>query len=142
MDKILKGFLIFGGVYFIFDGLLHLCGIKLTSVVNLWPQAALGYGKLLNQLYASFIILSGIMALFFQADIKKYKTMIIISAIWALFHSIILLSLVSWENYGEIFKDLPSLRVWLPFYEQYLIFNAILLFIFSGVVFLWLRKTR
>lgn len=140
MEKILRPFLIFGGAYFIFDGLLHLSGVKLTSVINIWPQSALNYSKLLNYLYASFIILSGVMALFFQSDIKKYKTMIIISAIWALFHGAILLLLVNLEGYGEVFKGLDSLKVYLPFYEQYLTFNATMLFLFSGVVFLWWRK--
>lgn len=140
VDKILKGFLIFGGAYFIFDGLLHLIGIKLISVINLWPESALSYAKLINQLYASFIILAGIMALFLQQDLKKYKDLITVSAAWATFHGIILLSLIFTARFGSTFQELDSLRVWLPFYEQYLLLNAVLLFTFSGLVFMWRKR--
>lgn len=140
MEKILKVYLIFGGLYFIFDGLLHLSNIKLASVIGIWPQSALIYAKLVSILYASFIILSGVMALFLQSDLKKYKPLVVISSIWALFHGAILLFLITTEGYGQIFEGFDSLLVYLPFYEGYLTLNALLLFSFSGLVYLWWRK--
>lgn len=142
MEKILKVYLIFGGVYFIFDGLLHLSGIKLASVVNSWPRSALVYAKLVNYLYASFIILSGTMALFLQSDLKKYHSLVVISGIWAFFHGVILLFLITTAGYGQIFKGFDSLLVYLPFYEGYLTLNALLLFSFSMLVYFWRRKKR
>lgn len=140
VEKILKSFFIFGGIYFIFDALLHLLGIKLFSVTNIWPQSALSYSKLMNQIYASFVILAAVISFVIQKDLKKYQTLILVSGIWAFFHGIILFSLVSWGNYQEVFKELPSLQVWLPFYGPYLILNSVLLFIFSGLVIIWFRR--
>lgn len=138
--KILRGFLIFGGAYFIFDGLLHLSNIKLLSIDNAWPQSAISYGKLLNYLYASFILLAGAIAFCLQANLEKYKSQVIITGIWAVFHGIMLLFLVYTQNYQEIFQSLPSLLVFLPFYKEYLIMNSFLLFGYGGVVYLWLKK--
>ena len=136
-EKILKAFLIFAGCYFIFDTLLHLSNIKLSSVLNSWPSSAFSYAHLLNYIYASFVLLSACICFVIQKDLKKYKTLIIISGIWAVFHGTVLLYLVGIDNYQEVFKQLPSLLVWLPFYKEYLSFNALLLFLYSAVVYLW-----
>lgn len=139
IKTILRRFLIFGGCYFIFEGLLHLSGIKLSSVNGVWPTSATSYANLLNYIYASFIILAGFVAFNLQKDPKKYKTLILGSGVWALLHGLVLIFLVWTNNYQQIFQDSPSLLIWLPFYGEYLIFNAILLFIYSGVVYLYLR---
>ncbi len=138
--KILRALLIFGGAYFIFDGLLHLSNIKLLSVHSVWSQSAISYAKLLNYLYASFILLAGAIAFCLQKDPEKYKSLIVVTGIWAIFHGAILLFLVYTQNYQEIFQILPSLLVFLPFYKEYLIMNAFLLFGYGGVVYLWLKK--
>ena len=139
IEKILRGFLIFGAGYFIFDALLHLSNIKLLSPEGVWPASAISYAHLLNYIYASFVILASLVAIVIQQDLKKYKTIVTASGIWTFFHGIVLLYLVWSKNLAEIFKDLPSLQIWLPFYGQYLIFNAILLFIFSAVTYLWVK---
>lgn len=137
VEKVLRGFLICAGMYFIFDGLLHFSGLKLASVNSVWPQSATSYAQLLNYIYASFICLAGAIALFIQRDLKRYKGLIILTGIWAVIHGLILLFLVSNQNYQQIFQNLPSLLVWLPFYKEYLIVNAVLLFGYSGVVYFW-----
>lgn len=138
-EKLLKGFLIFGGAYLIFDALLHLSNIKLSTVSN-WPFSATAYGNLINYIYASFVLLAGGFSFIIQNDLKKYKQLVLFSALWAIFHGIILLFLVWSNNYQQIFQSSPSLLVWLPFYREYLTFNALLLFIYSAVVHFWQKS--
>lgn len=143
MQKLLRLFLICGGCYFIFDGILHFSNIKLSSVISSgnWPIPAVLYAHLLSYIYGSFIILASIIAFVIQRDLKKYKTLILVTGVWAIFHGAVLLFLVTNQNYQEIFKSLPSLLVWLPFYREYLTINALLLFFYGGIVYFWYRKS-
>lgn len=142
MEKLLRGFLIFGGIYFIFDGLLHFLGIKLVSVSSAWSESATNYANLINHIYASFVFLAALISFIIQKDLKKYKTLVVVSAVWSSFHGLVLLYLVWTQNYQQVFKSLPSLLVWLPFYKEYLAFNAILLLAYSGVVYIWSTGDR
>ncbi len=140
LEKLLKGFLIFGGAYFIFDALLHFSNIKLSSTTDIWLSSAASYANFINYLYGSFVLLAAAFSFIIQKDLKKYKTLVLASAFWAFFHAILLLFLVWTNNYQRIFKDLPSILVWLPFYKEYLTFNAVLLLIYSGLVYKWVIK--
>lgn len=142
MEKIVRGFLIFGIFYLIFDGLLHFFNIRLLSVQSIWPQSALSYGVLLNMVYASFVFLTTGFAFLMQTDIKKYKNLIILSSFWAFFHAILLIYLSTTQNLVLNGKNLPSLLVWSPFYNQYLFFESTLLISYSLVVFYWVKKGR
>lgn len=139
MDRLIKSLLIFGGVAFIADGLLHFLNLKLNSVLDIWPESALTYAYLLNFIYASFIFLAAGTCFILQKDIKKYKTMIIFSAFWALFHGILLVFLALTQNYTQAFKGYPSLYVWLPFYDKYLILEGSLLIIYAISVYWWIK---
>lgn len=141
LEKVLKVLLIFGGCYFIFDGLLHFLGIKLQSVQS-WPESAIEYANLINIIYASFIFLAAIFIFVIQKDIQKYKNLIVLSSIWALFHGLLLIFLVWSNDYQHIFQNYPSLLVWLPVYREYLTINAILLFVYSVVVYFWSKKNE
>lgn len=138
-EKLLRGCLIFAGIYFIFDAFLHLSNIKLSSVLGIWPASAVSYAHLLNYIYASFVLLVAAFAFIIQKDPKKYRSLIMISSIWAVFHGVILLTLVWTQNYQLTFKIFPSLLVWLPFYREYITLNAVLFFLYSGVVYLWFK---
>lgn len=140
MEKLLRGFLIFGGAYLIFDGLLHFFNIKISSVNGAWPQSAISYAGLLNFIYASFVFLAAAIAFVIQKDFKKYKAILLVSSVWAMIHGSLLLFLVWTQNYQQIFQDLPSLLVWLPFYNQYVLIEGVILIIYSGIVYLWARS--
>lgn len=112
----------------------------MSVVNNVWSESALVYADLLNHIYGSFILLAALMAFVLQSNLKKYKTLIIASSFWALFHAILLLFLIWTNNYQQIFRDLPSLLVWLPFYKEYLTFNSLALLTYSAIVFLWMRS--
>lgn len=140
LEKLLQGFLIFGGAYFIFDALLHFSNIKLLSTIGVWHSSATAYANLMNYLYGSYVLLAAAFSFIIQTDLKKYKTLVIASAFWAFFHAILLLFLVWTNNYQQIFQNLPSILVWLPFYKEYLTFNAVLLLVYSGLVYKWVIK--
>lgn len=142
MEKILRGYTIIGGLYLIFDGLLHLSGIKLSSVSGVWPQSALSYAQLLNFIYASFVIFTASVGFVIQKDFKKYRDILVLLSVWSILHGLILLFLVLTNNYQEIFRGLPSILVWLPFYRHYLTFNVLLLFGYSGVIYKYLKDAR
>ncbi len=141
IEKILRGLLIFGGCYFVFDGLLHLSGFKLLSVES-WPAAAKAYANLINVIYASFVFLASIFVFIMQKNLKKYKSLIVLSAIWAPCHGLILIFLVWTNNYQQIFQAFPSLLVWLPIYREYITINALLLVIYSITVYIWKKKSK
>lgn len=140
IEKVLRGMQIFGVGYFIFDSLLHFSNIKLLSAIGIWPQSAISYAQLINYIYGSFVILAAVFLFIIQKDLKKYQTLVIFSSFWALFHGAILIFLVWSQNFQEIFKKLPSILVFLPFYREYLTFNALLLFAYASLVYIWMRK--
>lgn len=129
-------------VYLIGDGLIHLLNIRLNSILNVWPSSAISYAVLLNSIYASFIFLAASLILIAQTNLKKYKDLILISAIWAIFHGILLIYLSLTQNFMISFANAPSLSVWMSFYDKYLIFEAIISFIYAILVFLWRNKVK
>ncbi|HBQ50515.1 hypothetical protein A3B42_00400 [Candidatus Daviesbacteria bacterium RIFCSPLOWO2_01_FULL_38_10] len=133
-------FFIVLAMYLIGDGVIHLLNIRLGSVINVWPTSAVSYAILLDSIYASFVFLAAALILVAQTDLKKYKSLIFVSGIWAIFHGTLLLYLNSTQNFGNDFFNYPSLLVWMPFYNQYLFFEAILAFIYAIVVFLRHKK--
>lgn len=141
-EKVLRFFLIFLAIYLLFDGGLHLLNIRLQSVEQLWPKSAFAYATLLNIIYASFVFLVSFLILSAQRDLKKYKSIILTSAFWALIHGSLLAYLSIAQDFRSYFVNLPSLYVWLPFYNQYLLFESILAYFFSLLVFLWMKGSR
>ncbi len=138
-DYLLKGYLIFGASYLLLDALLHLFDLRLINVLSVWPVSALEYSRLLDHIYASFVILAALICFEMQRNLAKYKTLIYLSAIWALLHGFLLIFTSLNSNFSEVFKDHNSLGVWLPFYNLYLMFEASLLILYSIVVYLWQR---
>ncbi len=135
-------FLTILAMYLIGDGAIHLLNIRLGSVINIWPVSAVSYAVLLDSIYASFVFLIAALILVAQADLKKYKSLILVSGIWAIFHGTLLLYLNSTQNFGNDFFNHPSLLVWIPFYNQYLFFEALLSFVYAVVVFIWNKDIK
>lgn len=142
VEKILRVFLNLLGAYLICDGAIHLFNIRLASVINVWPQSALSYATLLNTIYASFVFLAAFLIFTVQKDLRKYKTLIYVSSFWALIHGSLLIYLSSTQNFVGDFSPFPSLLVWIPFYNNYLLFEAFLALVYSLLVYLWFRGRR
>ncbi len=139
MQKLLRIFLNLGAVFLIFNGLIYLFNIRLTSVINVWPQSAISYARLLDTVYASFVFLAAILIFIAQQDLEKYKKLIFYSTFWAFFHGLLLVNLSLTQNFTKDLTALPSLQVWFPFYSQFLLFEALLLFVYIVLVILWFR---
>ena len=140
-QKLLRVFLNILAIYLVGDGAIHLLNIRLQSVQNVWPQSALSYAVLLNGIYASFVFLVAILVLVVQKDLKKYKSLIFASAIWSLFHGLLLTYLTLNQNFISSFLSYPSLYVWMPFYNQYLLFEAFLAFVYVILVLIYLKSS-
>lgn len=141
-DKILKFFLNFLAIYLIGDGAIHLFNIRLQSVGNIWPQSALSYAVLLNSIYASFVFLVAILAFTAQKDLKKYKNLIFASSFWAIFHGLLLIYLITSYNFLNSFQAYASLYLGMSFYNQYLLFEAILAFFYASLVWTWVKSEK
>lgn len=137
MQKLLRPFLIFVAIYLIVDGLIHLFNIRLSQVWDVWPKSALSYATLLNLSYASFVFLAAGLLLIAQKDVKKYKAFLKVSAFWAFMHGGLLVYLSLTQDFAKNLSGIPSLYVWIPFYDQYLLFEAFLAFSYACVIFIY-----
>ena len=140
LDKVLRVFLNLLAVYLVVDGTIHILNIRLQSVADIWPASALSYATLLNAIYASFVFLAAILVLVALSDLKKYKSLVLASSIWSVFHGLLLIYLNSSQNFMDNFSSLPSLHVWMPFYNYYLFFESLLSLIYAGLVFIWIKN--
>lgn len=140
IEKILRGFLFFGFLYFLFEAVLYLSNIRIIDVGINWPESAKVYARLINQVLGSFELLISVLCFELQRDIKKYVRLIKISGFWALLHASVLIMLTLSSNFTKVFSGIPSLYVWAPFYNQYIFFEAGLLIFYAAVVMLWSRK--
>lgn len=140
IEKALRGILIFGTCYFLFEAILYLSNIRVSDVSNNWPDSAKVYAKLINQVLGSIELLVAIICFEVQRNLKKYSTLIKISGFWALIHAAVLFSLTTSNNFTNVFAGMPSLYVWAFFYNQYVFLEVGLLFFYSLVVFLWSRQ--
>ncbi len=140
MEKTVRGFLIFGACYLILDGLIHFFNLRLSSTQSIWPESASSYATLLDMVYASFVFLTASFVLIIQSDVKKYKNFIVVSSFWAFFHGCLLIFLSVGQNLTMKAVGFPSLYVWSPFYNQYLLGEAGLLFIYASLVLIWIKR--
>lgn len=136
LEIFLKYYLLITSIYLLGDGLVHVFDIKLISVLD-WPQAPLIYSRFIGHLYGLFASLAALLGLEAARDLKKYKNFLYIVAIWLIIYGSHLIYISLTTDFKIIFKDTPSIFVWMDFYNLYLIFEAGLCFIFSILVFLW-----
>lgn len=140
IEKFLRGFLIFGFLYFLFEAVLYLSNIRLSDVNTSWPESAKVYAGLINHVLGSFELLLSVLCFELQTNLKKYAKLIKISGFWALIHAAVLIILSIGNNFTNIFSGIPSLYVWTYFYNQYIFFEAGLLLFYAAVVMFWSRK--
>ncbi len=140
INQILRIYTIFGGIFILVDGLIHILPLRLVDVVNVWPPAAYQYARFFNQLYGSYAIFIAGTLLILQTDLKKFRPQVIWSSYFALFHSCLLIWNVLAFNLQSTLKPWPSLTVWLPGYNLIEFFEAILLFIYVIIVYMWSKS--
>lgn len=140
LEKILKSYLLFGGVYMIFESLIHLSQIRLVDVKSNWPDSALIYATLFNYLYGSFALFLAALVFYLQKNLVKNRNLINLLAIFAFLHASLVVFLSLNFNFDLSFAQFNSLRFWIPIYNFYLLFEAILLYFFCLLVYLWNKK--
>lgn len=140
LEKILRIMIIFWAVYAFVEGCLFFLNIRLESVKAIWPMPVLAYTKLVEKIAGSIFLFLSAVCFVAQRDLEKYKPLIKISGFWAIFHGGLLIFLAMSQDYGKFFSALPSLHVWLPFYNQYLLLEGLALLSYSYIVYLWCKK--
>lgn len=127
----------------IFEGLLYFFNIRLTDIKNIWPVSALVYAELIEKVLGSFLLFVAAVIIFeVQRNPLKYKNFIKIGGIWAFFHGLLLIFLSTTQNYLEVFKAYPSLFVWFPMYEKFVILEGVVAILFSILVYIWLKNEQ
>lgn len=141
MEKILRIYLQITSLYLLGDGLVHVFDIKLINVLD-WPQAPLVYSRFIGHLYGLFASLAALLGVEASRNLKKYKNFLYIVSVWLLVYGVHLIYISLTTDFQSLFKNTPSIFVWIPFYNAYLIFEALLCFIFAILVFLWRRSIK
>jgi hypothetical protein len=141
IEQILKWYLRVTSIYLILDGLSHVLDFKLTDA-GTWPAYALLYSQQMNHLFGAFAILSGLFGVEASRDLRKYRNFLHLTAIWILGYGAYLLYSGLVIDFRQIFKDYPSVYVWMPFYNFYLIFEAGLCFALSILIYLFKKQTK
>lgn len=139
---ILKWYIFITSVYLLSDAIVHLLDFKLIDVILTWPVQAVFYSKFIGHLYGFFAILVAIFGIEVQRNIKKYKNLIYLTAVWLVFYGINLLITGLGADFSEIFTKEPSVYVWLPSYNLYLVFESVLCFVFAGLTLFWWKSER
>jgi hypothetical protein len=136
-ETILKTYLIFGGLYMIGDALIHIMDFRLVNVEGIWPQSAVIYGKFMGHIYGAFVLCLAIFSFEVRRDIQKYRKIIYAGAIWSIFYGLFLIYTgLSTDLMGN-FRAFPSLYMWLSFYNYVLVFEGLILVIYSIIVYCW-----
>lgn len=142
IQKMLQITLFFSAIYLFFDSFIHFFDIKLFNTYTTWPVSAISYARLLDKVSGSFIFMAIIIILVVYRNLDKYKVIVYLSAVWALFLGATLAYLSLSTDYSRDFSFLPSLAFWLPFYRQFLFLEAGCLIFYSILVYLWFRTRK
>lgn len=142
LAKIVRVAIIFWGIYFLFESFLYLSHVRLTDIKTLWLPAAAAYAKFIESMLGSVFLFLSAAAFELQRNLQKYKKIIVLSAPWAIFHGGLLIYLSKGQNYVTLYASTPSLYVWSPFYNSYLLFEGILALLYAVVVLFWFKESQ
>lgn len=136
LSTVIRGFLLFGAVYMLIETAIHFSNIRISDAFSMWPSSALYFSGFLSEIYASFVLLTSLLLFEMQRSVEKYHTLIGLVGIWALMHGgYLLFKLII--GFVSHFQTIPSLLVWLPFYEIVVAGESILLIVFGLITLYW-----
>lgn len=141
-EKLARSVILVGGCYFLAESIIHATNIRLIQVTSIWPTSALVFTSWMSEYYASFALLAALFLFIVQSDMHKYKIFVRLTGIWGLLHGILLIYKSVSVDFSSAYDGLPSLAVWISSYNEYLLFEACLLFIYWGVTQKWLMTTK
>lgn len=140
IGKILRIFLVFLGIYLTCEALLAFFNIRLIDINNIWLTSATVFSHFIGFVLGSMFLFAAVMVLEIQRDLLKYKSLVVLSSFWALFHGGLLIYLSFAHDYLKIYQNMSSLFIWIPFYNQFLILEGTVLIIYSILVWVWAKK--
>lgn len=140
LPKLVKGYLIFGGIYMFFEFLIHFFNLKLSNVTSFWPQSAFTYASWMSIFYGSTCLFISLLSLYLQIDVNRNKQLIKLLAAYSAFHGSVLIFGSLTVKFDAIYHNFPSLSFWLPSYNGFLAFEAALLYGFAILVYFWQKS--
>ncbi len=140
IKNLLKWYLFITSIYLLCDGLIHVFDLKLINVTN-WPEAPFVYSQYMGRLYGLFVVLAALFGIEASRNLEKYRNLLYICGIWGVVYSVFLIYNGLKINFVEVFMLTPSIYFWLPFYNVYIIGEAVILLILSGLILLYRKNS-
>lgn len=138
----IRSFLLFGGFYFIIESGIHLFGLRLSDISNVWPEPAILYANWMGRFYGSLCLLMSGLLFILQSDLEKYNKIILLTGVFSFFHGVLLVFGSVTERFDDVYRYYQSLSFYITTYNEYLILEALLLFIYGIFVIIWnFKKT-
>ncbi len=142
-EKAVQVMLFLAGSFFLILSLIHLSDIRFLDINSIvWPNSAITYGKHITRLFGSFSLALAIMAFAASKKPSHYKTLILLSGLWGIFHALLLIFNSSTMLFDFDFRQLPSLRVWLPSYNINAYIEAGVSLFYSCIIFNWIIGSK
>lgn len=140
IKTVLKWYLLFTSLYLLADGVIHILNLKFTNIADNWSPDLIIFAQYMSQLYGLFGILIALFGIEVSRNLAKYKNFLYISAVWGVVYAGLLVYYALSVNYPVIFKNTPSIYFWIPFYNGYILFEALLLLILSFLIYLYRKN--
>lgn len=137
IKNILKWYLLFTSIYLFADGIIHILNLKLANISSNWSSDLVIYAQYMTQLYGLFAVLTASFGLEVSRNLSKYKNLLYIAAIWGIVYAGFLIYYSITIDYPAVFKSTPSIYFWIPFYNAYILFEGLLLFTLSCLIFIY-----
>ena len=140
LSGFVRGAIIFIAAFLFCNALVYLFALRLIDVNNVWPAEAVTYARWMGYYYASFVIIMVCILLIVQKNIYHFKKLIFVSGIFAFFHGLLLLYASVSENFDSVYNSHPSLMVWMPSYDSFLLLEAVIAIVYAALILLWKRS--
>ncbi len=120
------------------EAIYHASGVRMAGVEAVWPEEAVVFSYFFMMLWSSVSVFVAVVLYYLQQHLEESKQLLVYLTIPSFLHAVMLICL-SFTPYTEIFS-LPSLHVWVPFYEFVIRTEAALLLTY--VIYILYGKTR
>lgn len=140
LERLLKWYLLITSIYLLFDGLIHVFDFKLIDVKD-WSEQSIIYSQYISRLYGLFVVLAALIGIEISRDLKKYKNILPLGAGWGVVYGVFLIYYSLNIDFVKVFSSTPSIYFWIPFYNYFIVFEALLLFILAALAFIYRRNS-
>ncbi len=140
LTKLVRVYMIFGSVYLGLESLIHFSNLRLLDIYSTWPKEVATFSSWMSIFYASLAAFLSILLLVLQSDLEKNRATIKLVSLYGIFHGSLLIFASFTVSFDQIYTLHPSLGFWLPSYNSFIFVEAVLLYVFAALVYLWQKR--